>query len=339
MSLTSFIEQMPKVELHVHLEGSIQPETLLTLAKRNQVTLPADTVEGLRQWYTFRDFSHFIQVYIAISKCICMVEDIEFIAREFLTGQARQNILHSEITYTAYTIYRMTGISFADQLAALNRARDWAAREYGISAGWVIDIPRGGITQEDTILAAEWAISAKDAGVIAFGLGGPEQGYPAALYTEAFDRTRAAGLPSVPHAGETDGANSIWSALNDLGADRIGHGVRCLEDPALVDVLRERQIPLEVNPTSNICLKVFPSMQQHALPRLLEAGLYVTINSDDPPLFNTSLTQEYQTVAATFGYDKPQLSQFALNAVRASLLPAERKQALEAEVTRQLAAL
>ena len=133
---------MPKVELHVHLEGSIRPETLLTLARRNQILLPADTVEGLRDWYTFTDFPHFIEVYRAISACLCTPDDIELIAREFLAGQAAQNIRHSEVTYTGYTQYRQGGIAFRDQLAAINRARAWAAQTLNVSSTLTIDISR-----------------------------------------------------------------------------------------------------------------------------------------------------------------------------------------------------
>lgn len=322
MHLETFIRRMPKVELHVHLEGSIQPETLLTLAERNQVKLPATTVEGLRQWYTFTNFAHFIEIYLTISSCICSAEDIELIAREFLRGQAAQNIIHSEVTFTAYTHFSLNRqIPFADQLAALSRARAWAAKEFGISVGWVLDISRNVRPVEHGLTVADWAISGMSEGVVALGLGGPEAGNPPELFQSAFEKALAGGLASVPHAGEVAGAESVWGALKTLKAERIGHGVRCLEDPALVAELRERQIPLEVCPTSNVCLGVAASIADHPLPRLLEAGLYVTINSDDPPMFNTTLTDEYLKIAEAFGFNVETIEQLALNAVRASLLP------------------
>lgn len=341
MTLETFIQAMPKVELHVHLEGSIRPETLLKLAQRHGVDLPAKTVEGLRDWYTFTDFPHFIEVYLAVSACLRSPEDIELIAREFLAGQAAQNIRYSEVTYTAFTHYHLRGLSFGDQLAALNRARAWAEAEHGVTMGLVLDIPRS-IPAEKGLLTADWAISAMGEGVVALGLGGPEVDNPPKKFKAAFDRAHAAGLPSVPHAGETVGPESIWGALNELHAVRIGHGVRCLEDPALVDELRARQIPLEVSPTSNVCLKVFPDLARHALPRLLREGLYVTLNSDDPPMFNTTLTQEYLAVARTFQFGADTLEQLTLNAVRASLLPADTRltmeQEFQAEFTRLRAA-
>src|SRR5262249_19165179 len=140
MSLESYIRAMPKVELHVHLEGAIQPETLLALARRNRVGLPADTAEGLRAWYTFTDFAHFVEIYLAGSACICTPDDLELVAREFLAGQAAQNIRYSEVTYTAFTHYHFKGLPFRDQIAALNRARAWAARDLGVTMGLVIDI-------------------------------------------------------------------------------------------------------------------------------------------------------------------------------------------------------
>lgn len=329
---------MPKVELHVHLEGSIQPETLLTLAQRHRVKLPATTVEGLRTWYTFTDFPHFIEIYLAISSCLRTPDDIELIAREFLAGQAAQHIRYSEVTYTPYTHYRWRGLAFQDQLAALNRARAWAETEYGVTMGLVLDISRD-ISAEEGLPTAEWAISAMGEGVVALGLGGPEVGHPPEKFTQAFELARAAGLPSVPHAGETAGPESIWGAIRALHAVRIGHGVRCLEDPALVAELRQRQIPLEVCPTSNVCLKVVPDLAGHPLPHLLAEGLYVTLNSDDPPMFNTTLTQEYLDTARTFKFDAETIEQLVLNAVRGSLLPPNRRQALEQEFIVELARL
>jgi adenosine deaminase len=330
MSLDTYLQAIPKVELHVHLEGSIQPETLLQLASRYQIDLPARDVPGLRDWYTFTDFDHFISVYIAISNCLRTYEDIELIAREFFINQARQNVRYCEVTYTPFSHYRQKKLEFKDQLAALNRARRWAEDELGVRAGWVIDISRN-TTPEEGLLVADWAISAMGDGVVALGLGGPEVGHPPEKFADAGARALAAGLPCVPHAGETMGPESIWGALRALYAVRIGHGVRCLEDPDLVTYLRDNQIPLEVCPTSNICLKVFPNLESHPLPRLMAEGLYVTLNSDDPPLFNTSLVEEYQCAARVLGLDVSDLEELDLNALRASLLPAAEKNRLETE--------
>jgi adenosine deaminase len=341
VNIEDFIRRMPKAELHVHLEGAIQPETLLKLARRNQVALPADSAAALRAWYRFVDFPHFITVYKKISECIRTAEDIELIAREFLAGQAAQHIIYSEVTYTAYTHYQQYGIPFEQQLAALDRARAWAADELGVDARWIIDISRE-VPAEEGLVTAEWAIGAMGDGVVALGLGGDEVRYPPEKFAAAFAMAEAAKLPAVPHAGEVAGPQSIWGALDALKAVRIGHGVRCLEDPALVAVLRERQIPLDVCPTSNVCLGVAPDIASHPLPRLLAEGLYVTVNSDDPPLFNTTLADEYLKLAAAFGFGQRDIEGLVLNAVRASLLDARAKAALaetfEAEFERLRAA-
>jgi adenosine deaminase len=338
MTLIDFIREMPKVELHVHLQGATQPETWLELAKRNNVPLPADTVEGMREWFTFTDFRHFIDIYIQVVKTLVTPDDLELMAREFLKNQAAQHIVYSEVTYTPrLSTIRDAGVN-REQLAAVNSARAWAEAELGVSMGLVIDIPRE-ITPEDAEYYADWAINGYGNGVVAFGIGGYEPGNPPSNYAKAFARVYEAGVPSVPHAGETVGPESIWNALEVCHAVRIGHGVRCIEDPKLVDLLREKQIPLEVSPTSNICLKVYPTIKDHSLPRLIESGLYVTINSDDPPMFNTTLTNEYAVCAETFGWDVNEIERLSMNALKASFLPDERKANLEVDFTRQFADL
>jgi adenosine deaminase len=327
MELETWIRSMPKVELHVHLEGSVRPETLLLLAKRHQVQLPASTVEELRQWYTFTDFDHFIEVYLTISGCLRTPDDMELVTREFLAGQAAQNILYSEVTWTPLNQYHTSGMGFAEQLAAVNRGRAWAEKEFNVRMAQVIDIPRG-VPVAEGELVADWAIQTIGNGVVAFGLGGPEIGNPPEIYTHAFARTRTAGLPGVPHAGETEGPASIWGALRALQAVRIGHGIHCLEDPALVVELRTRQVPLEVCPTSNVCLKQARRIEEHPLPRLLAEGLFVTLGSDDPPMFNTTLTEEYLKVARVFGLGPEAILALVQNGVKASFLPEAEKQVL-----------
>jgi len=329
---------MPKVELHVHLEGSIRPEILLDLAARNGVRLPARSVEELREWYAFKSFDHFVEVYLAAAGCIKTPDDIERITADFLAGQAEQNVLHTEVTYTASTQRMQSGIPLDDQLAAINRARDAARREHGVTMSLTIDYPRH-LDPDEFVEVAEWAADNISRGVTALGLGGPEVGYPPELFRRAFEVAREAGLPSVPHAGETVGPESIRGALRDLNAVRIGHGVRCLEDPDLVAELRERQIPLEVCPTSNVCLGVAPTFEEHPLPRLLDAGLYVTLNSDDPPMFGTTLTDEYLKASSAFGLGAPEVEDLVLKAAQATLLGEEEKKDLDIRVERGFADL
>ncbi len=338
MNLAAYLKAMPKIELHVHMEGAIRPETLLALAQRHEIDLPARSIEELRAWYTFTDFAHFIEVYHVISSCIRTPDDVERLGRDFLIGQAAQNVLYSEATYTPYNQYQRSGMSCAEQMEAINRARLWAEQELGVTMGVVMDIPRE-ISAEEGLRVADWAIEWMGRGVVAFGLGGPEIGNPPHKHAAAFARTHAAGLPGVPHAGETVGAESIRGALDTLQPVRIGHGVRCWEDPLLVEELRQRQIALEVCPSSNVCLKVVPRLEDHPLPHLLEAGLLVTLNSDDPPMFNTSLTDEYLRTAQAFHFDADVYETLALNALRVSFLPAQRKKELEASMKADFARL
>lgn len=318
---------MPKVELHVHLEGSIRPETVLKLAKRHEITLPADTVEGLSEWYRFRNFPHFVEVYVAVSQCVKTADDLELIAREFLEGQAAQNILHSEVTFTASTIEKYAGIPWEDQHAALKRAIEYGEKELGVSMALILDIVRGD-SAERGVEVAKWAISGFGEGVCALGLAGEEEIVPATTYAEAFRLAHEAGVPIIPHAGETKGAESIRETLDATQAIRIGHGVRVLEDRNLTREIRDRQIPLEVCPSSNVCLGVVPSLAEHPLPKLLDEGLYVTINSDDPPMFGTTLSDEFFRCAEAFDLSEDILWSLTLNAARAARLSDERKKGL-----------
>ena len=228
-SIDEFVRRMPKVELHVHLEGSVRPGTLLKLAEGHHVSLLADTVEGIREWYTFCDFDHFVEIYMTISSCLRSAEDIELVAREFLLGQAEQNITYSEVTFTPYNQFGNCGIGFHEQLNAVNRAREWGEQELGVRMGMIIDIPRERASETGEQVAT-WVIDRFGDGVIALGLGGPEKGNPPEKFRNAFDRVRNNGIPCVLHAGETDGPSSIWNAIEVAEPARIGHGVRAIED-------------------------------------------------------------------------------------------------------------
>lgn len=323
--------KMPKVELHVHLEGSIRPETLLKLAARHSISLPADSLEGLRDWYRFRDFPHFVEVYVAISKCIRTPEDLELIAREFLEGQAEQNILHSEVTYTAATIEQYVGIPVADQMSALQRALRYGRDELGVSTALILDIVRG-MTPERALEVSQWAVEYHGEGVCALGIAGEEH-RGTAEYSEAYAWAADHGLPVVAHAGETCGPEVIWDSLRHANAVRIGHGVRCLEDPALVENLGSSQVPLEVCPSSNVCLGVFPSWEEHPLKKLMDEGLYVTINSDDPPMFGTTLTDEFYRASEVFGLSLEDCWELSRRAAAVALVGDERKAELLAKVS------
>ena len=338
--LHAFARAMPKVELHLHLEGSITPETALALARRHDVRLPAEDPAGLQDWFRFRDFKHFIEVYLALSDLLRTPEDFTFIVVAMARELARQHVRYAEVTFTAYThLWQGKGLTPDDLIAGLDAGRAEAKELFGVELAWIIDIPRNlsfnritgrynGKASDPTV---EMALAWKNRGVVALGLGGYEIGAPPEPFAHAFDRARAGGLHSVPHAGEHVGPEGVWGAIRALGAERIGHGVRAIEDPELVAYLVEHQIPLELNPTSNIRLGVYPDFDSHPLPQFWEAGVYVTVNSDDPPLFNTTLNQEYEVLVDAFGFGVEDLERASLNALRASFLPQTDKSKLEKE--------
>lgn len=340
--LQSYLRAAPKAELHVHLEGSIQPATLLMLAQRNGITLPAGDVEGLRRWFTFRDFPHFIDVYVAITRCLKSSDDYELIAYEHGAEMARQHVRYAEVTFSPST-HDFLGVPFDVAFGGLTRGRARAHADFGVEINWVFDIVRNidadGRRDHYADYTTRVAIEGMADGVVALGLGGMEAGYPAEAFARWFEIARSAGLHSDPHAGELSGPESVWGAIRALGAERIGHGVRAIEDPALVAYLAEHQIALEVNPTSNLRLGIYPDLAAHPLRRLRDAGVIVTINSDDPPLFNTTLNDEVALLPDAFGIDLATADEILLDAVRHSFLPAERKQTLEAAFRAEMAAL
>lgn len=342
-NLAAYLRAAPKAELHVHLEGSIQPATLLTLARRNGKALPAQTVEELQQWFRYRDFNHFIDIYFEITRCLKTAEDYELIAYEFGAGMAAQHVRYAEVTFSPSTHADSLGIPFDTFFGGVTRGRERARADFSVEMRWVFDIVRNIEDEAHNRQLAEYvtavAIEGQADGVVALGLGGAEVGYPPERFTPYFERALAAGLHSAPHAGETVGPASIWGAVRALHAERIGHGVRSIEDAALVEHLAAQRIPIEVCPTSNLRLGVYPNLAEHPLPRLYTAGVPLTINSDDPPLFNTTLNQEVALLADPFAFDLGTINDLLLNGVRQSFLPPEEKSALETVFQREMATL
>jgi len=319
---------MPKVELHVHLEGSIRPGTLLQLAKRHRVTLPADTVEGLREWFRFRDFEHFVETYLTCSESLRDPEDFQLVAREFLTEQAAQNIRYSEVHFTVATHLR-NGANGGEVAAALSETLEEEERRLGVTARWIPDIVRD-VSWQWADRTLEWALDGRGKGVVALGL----SGFEASLdepFREHFRVARQEGLHRVAHAGEHEGPDSIRSALEVCEPERIGHGIRSVDDVELLEQLAARQIPLEICPTSNVQLGAVPDLESHPIETIRRAGVPVTVNSDDPPLFETTLTEEYRRLSATFGYGAPEVAALSWSALQHAFVTAEERRRLEAD--------
>lgn len=325
-----FIAALPKAELHVHHVGSASPETVAELAARHPDSpVPADP-EALAEYFTFTDFAHFIEVYLSVVDLLRTPEDIWTLTHEVGRNLAAQNVRYAELTMTPYTSI-VRGIAAEAYVEAIEDARRAAERDFGVALQWIFDIPgESGIPAADVTL--DTALRLGPGSLVGFGLGGPEVGVPRPQFAPHFERARAAGLHSVPHAGESTGPESIRDSLDHLGAERIGHGIAAAQDPALMERLVAEGIALEVCPTSNVRTRSVASLAEHPLPVLVEAGIAVTINSDDPPMFGTTLNAEYAVAADLLGLDEEGLRALATAAVDASFASDSMKAHLREEI-------
>ena len=335
--LSAFIAGLPKVELHVHHVGSASPRIVAELAARHegQTPVPADP-DALADYFEFRDFAHFVEVYLSVVDLIRDQTDVWILTHEVARELARQQVRYAELTITPYSHVRR-GIPAPAFCEAIEDARVRAEADFGIVLRWCFDIPgeAGLVSAEETLRIA---LEQRPDGLISFGLGGPEIGVPRPQFKPYFDQARAAGLRSVPHAGETTGPETIWDAIRELGAERIGHGTSAVRDPRLLEYLAERRIPLEVCPTSNVRTRAVPTIEEHPLRAMVDAGVVVTINSDDPPMFGTTLNDEYAVAARLLGHGPAGLASLARDAVGASFLPRPDQARLTSEIDEYLAA-
>jgi adenosine deaminase len=329
--LQTFIAGLPKAELHVHHVGSASPRAVAELAARHEGTTPVPADEAaLADYFTFTDFAHFIEVYLSVVDLIRDPEDIRTLTYEVARDLAGQNVRYAEVTLTPYSSVAR-GIAAEAYCEAVEDARAQARRDFGLQLAWCFDIPgEAGVPSADVTL--DIALNQRPDGLISFGLGGPEIGVGRGQFAPHFARARAAGLHSVPHAGESTGPETIWDAINLLGAERIGHGIAAVHDPGLLAYLAEHQLPLEVCPTSNVRTRSAASLAEHPLPQLVAAGVPVSINSDDPPMFSTTLDHEYEVAAELLGLDESGIAELARAAVRHSFLDDAGKAELMSEI-------
>jgi len=314
--LKDHFQTMPKFELHVHIEGAADADTYFDIAQKNKVRLPVTSRQKWRSYFEFRDFPHFIEVYTAAVNCLRETEDYGLLIENFFKHQAEQNIRYTEAYLSAsFIIERFEDEAVLDVIEAALIA---GQERYGCVVRLIPDIARMLPESQDRVL--EFVLRGKQRDLfVGLGLGGLENGFPPGLFIESFEEARRAGLRTVAHAGEAAGPESIWGALDELKVERIGHGVRCIEDPVLLETLRLRQVPLEVCPVSNYCLGIVKQGEIHPLREMVGAGLNCCINSDDPAMFSTSLINEYETMAS-MGFSTSELEQFNLNALQASFL-------------------
>lgn len=333
----TWLHELPKVELHVHLEGSMSVATVRELTERHGIDPSPVWPDGFPDAFSFDGFPSFAKQYFYGLSLLRTAEDLATITDDLAATLAAQHVAYAEITTTAYTHFLdkddRHGMSWGEYREGLDEGQRRAAAR-GVELGWVVDIPRDLEMPDETVTIEYLESGETPAGLVAIGLGGYEVGFPAAPYARHFERAAAIGLPSVPHAGETEGADSIRQAVEQLGAVRIGHGVRCLEDRAVVDLLLEREIMLEVCPTSNDLLQVIERIDQHPLPALIAAGLRVCLNTDDPGWFATDLVTELAIATEYLGVSPEQHRAMQLDAVRASFLAPEIANRLADEIGR-----
>jgi len=324
-SLESFIRGIPKAELHLHIEGTLEPELMFALAAKHGVALPYASVDALRAAYQFDSLQSFLNLYYAGAAVLRDEDDFHALTMAYLRRAQADGVVHVEIFFDAQT-HTDRGIAFATALNGIRRALADGEHEYGISYRIILCFLRH-LSADDAMRTLEQALPYKDT-IVAVGLDSSERGHPPSKFTAVFDRARKEGFLTVAHAGEEGPPAYIVEALDLLRVARIDHGVRCEEDPALVERLARERIPLTVCPLSNVKLCVYTIIEQHNLKRLLDRGLCVTVNSDDPAYFGGYVVSNYLAVQRGLGLSRNDIEKLAANSIEASFLPAGQKHAL-----------
>jgi len=315
----AFIRQLPKTELHLHLEGAVEPETLLELRKEHGETATLAETEAL---YRYTDFASFLMAFKEVSAHLRGPDDYEFVTYRLMQRLKEENVLHAEV-YVSVGVCLYRKQDFAAIFEGLDRGRARGARDFGVSLLWIFDATRHfGVEEAQRVF--ELAEHYKNRHVIGVGIGGDEVKAPPELFRGVYAYAEVHGLHLTVHAGETGPAESIWGALN-LHAERIGHGLSAAKDPDLIEELAYRQIPVEICLTSNLKTGCCSTAAEHPVKSYFDQGVMVTLNTDDPALFGTSLSREYQLAQETFGFTDEHLRELARNSFEASFLPAEKK--------------
>ena len=333
MSIAEFIRRLPKAELHLHLEGSVDPATLAALSRRHNTPLPTEgnnykfdpdsgkelTEQGVRELYRYKDFFGFLMAFKAVTERLRTPEDYELITYRLMEKLKAQNVVHAEV-YVSVGVIFWRGQQFDAIFDGLERGRQRGERDFGISLYWIFDAVRHfGAEAAEKVFRK--AAELRERHVIGIGIGGDENRGPAHWFRDLFARAADEGLRLTCHAGESAGPDSIWSALRDLKAERIGHGLTAVQDPALMDYLAEHQVPIEICLSSNLRTGCCASLESHPLPKYLERGLLVTLNTDDPEMFETTLNGEYELAHQMFDLSGAQLAELAHNSQKAAFQP------------------
>jgi adenosine deaminase/aminodeoxyfutalosine deaminase len=320
--LTGFIRRLPKAELHLHLEGTILPSTLVELSSRHDAhPLTLAEAEAL---YQFTDFTGFIEAFKAVTRLLTGPEDYELAAWRMMERLAAQGVVHAEVYISVGVIYMWRNhdpACFEPIFAGLESARERGERELGLSLYWILDAVRHfTVPEAERVFRKAAELRGEFPAIIGIGLGGDERRCGSEPFREFYAQAHAAGLRLTNHAGETTGPDAIWEALS-IGSERLGHVLSAIQDPDLINELKARQIGLELNPTSNVRTGVCTSFAAHPLRRYFDMGLLVTVNSDDPAFFGSDVANEYLLAHTEQGFTRAELRQLAANSIHASFLP------------------
>ncbi|MGK2857228.1 MAG: adenosine deaminase [Thermoanaerobaculia bacterium] len=314
--MREFIESLPKAELHLHIEGTLEPELMFELARRNGIALRYASVEALRAAYQFSDLQSFLDIYYEGAGVLQKRDDFADMAMAYFRKAASQGLKHAEIFFDPQT-HTSRGIRYETVIRGLQDAQQRAKSELGVTSALILCFLRH-LSEDEAMSTLDEALPFREA-IVAVGLDSSERGHPPSRFARVFERARAEGLLAVAHAGEEGPPEYIWEALDILKVKRIDHGVRCIEDPRLVQRLVDEQIPLTVCPLSNVKLRVFDTLRDHNLKKLLDLGVKVTINSDDPAYFGGYIGENYIQTAEALGLTREEIERVAKNSFEASL--------------------
>lgn len=335
MASKSFIQSLPKAELHLHLEGSVDPATLVELSRRYNTPLPTEnnrydvtgsgdvlTDEDVRRLYSYNDFNGFLLAFKSVTERLRSPEDYELVTYRLMQKLRQQNVVHAEI-YVSVGVIRWRGQPVEPIFEGLERGRERGQRDFGVSLLWIFDAVRH-FGPEAAGEVFDLAARLRDRNVVGVGIGGDEARGPAEWFRDLFKKAADNGLHLTAHAGETTGPESVWGALN-IGAERIGHGLAAARDHELLEVMAQKQVPVELCITSNLRTGACEVLQEHPVRKFFDNGLMVTLNTDDPAMFQTSLNKEYEIARQEFEFSDEQLRELARNSIEASFLPVEKK--------------
>ena len=335
MASKSFIQSLPKAELHLHLEGSVDPATLVELSRRYNTPLPTEnnrydvagsgdvlTEDEVRRLYSYKDFNGFLMAFKSVTERLRSPEDYELVTYRLMQKLRQQNVVHAEV-YVSIGVIRWRGQPVEPIFEGMERGRERGQRDFGVSLLWIFDAVRH-FGPEAAAEVFNLAARLRERNVVGIGIGGDEARGPAEGFRDLYKKAADNGLRLTAHAGETTGPESVWGALN-IGAERIGHGLSAANDPELMEVMAQKQVPVEICITSNLRTGACKELQEHPVRKFFDEGLMITLSTDDPAMFQTSLNKEFEMAQQEFGFTEDHLRELARNSIEASFLPVEKK--------------